>query len=113
MQGMLPQHRGEMMRRHFASAGFASLGLAPLLAQQADPPSGAVRPEPKRGARQDLELVKSFVIMAHSDANLDRIKELVGRDPKLVLASHDWGEGDWETGLGGASHVGSRKMAQY
>jgi ankyrin repeat protein len=35
------------------------------------------------------------------------------RDPKLVYASWDWGGGDWETGLGGASHVGSRKMARF
>ena len=35
------------------------------------------------------------------------------RDPKLVLASHDWGDGDWETALGGASHIGSRKMVHY
>ena len=64
-----------------------------------------------RGKTPDL--VKSFVVAAHNDSNLDQIKELLARDPKLVLAAHDWGEGDWETGLGGASHIGSRKMAQY
>jgi hypothetical protein len=99
------------------SVGLAGLGLGILLSEradaQADRPSGGVRPEPKRGPRQDLDLVRSFVITAHSDANLDRIKEFVARDPKLVLAAHDWGDGDWETALGGASHIGSRKMAQY
>lgn len=108
-----PPHPGGMKRRKFASAGLSALGFAPLFAQQADPPSGAIRPEPKRGPRQDLDLVKDFVVAAHNDANLDRIKELVAREPKLVLAAHDWGDGDWETGLGGASHIGSRKMAQY
>jgi hypothetical protein len=72
----------------------------------------AIRPEPKRGARQDLDLVASFVGLAHKDRNLDQVAAMVSRDPKLVYASWDWGGGDWETGLGGASHVGSRKMAR-
>lgn len=98
-------------RRTFTSSALAA---APLFAQTpSSRPSAPIRPEPKRGPRQDLDLVKAFVVAAHSDANLDRIKELLTRDPKLVLASHDWGDGDWETALGGASHIGSRKMAQY
>src|SRR5256885_1002135 len=72
-----------------------------------------VRPEPQRGPRQDLDQVASFVGLAHKDQNLDRVAEMVSRDPKLVYASWDWGGGDWETGLGGASHVGSRKMARF
>jgi hypothetical protein len=73
----------------------------------------AIRPEPQRGARQDLDLVASFVGLAHKDQNLDRAADMVARDPKLVYAAWDWGGGDWETGLGGASHVGSRKMARF
>jgi len=95
-----------------AGLGFASAMVQPAKAQSGRPP-GAIRPEPKRGPRQDPDLVKSFVVAAHNDSNLDQIKELLARDPKLVLAAHDWGEGDWETGLGGASHIGSRKMAHY
>ena len=38
---------------------------------------------------------------------------MLSRDPRLVYAAWDWGGGDWETGLGGASHVGSRKMARF
>jgi hypothetical protein len=77
-------------------------------------PSGSViRPEPKRAPRQDMDLVASFVGLAHKDRNLDQVAEMVARDPKLVYASWDWGGGDWETGLGGASHVGSRKMARF
>jgi hypothetical protein len=77
------------------------------------PPGGAVRPEPKRGPRQDLDLVASFVGLAHKDANLGQVAAMLVRDPRLVYASWDWGGGDWETGLGGASHVGSRKMARF
>lgn len=71
-----------------------------------------VRPEPDRGARLDLDLVASFVGLAHKDQNLDRVAEMLTRSPKLIYAAWDWGGGDWETGLGGASHVGSRKMAR-
>ena len=117
MDANIPLQDGDMKRRGFMSVGLAGLGFASVLGQpadaQSDRPSGPVRPEPKRGPRQDPDLVKRFVVAAHNDSNLDLIKELVAHDPKLVLAAHDWGDGDWETGLGGASHIGSRKMAQY
>src|SRR5579863_9824600 len=73
----------------------------------------AIRPEPKRGARQDLDLVASFVGLAHKDVNLEQVADMLTREPRLVYASWDWGGGDWETGLGGASHVGSKKMARF
>ena len=58
-------------------------------------------------------MVASFVGLAHKDVNLDQVAELVSKEPRLVYAAWDWGGGDWETGLGGASHVGSRKMARF
>jgi len=67
--------------------------------------------QPQRAPRQDLELVAEFVRLAHMDSNLDKIAAMLADKPNLVYATHDWGGGDWETGLGGASHVGSRKMA--
>ncbi len=73
----------------------------------------AIRPEPVRGSRQELDLVASFVGLAHKDQNLDQVAAMVAKDPKLVYAAWDWGGGDWETGLGGASHVGSRRMARF
>jgi len=38
------------------------------------------------------DLVKRFVVAAHNDSNLDLIRELVARYPKLVLAGHDCGD---------------------
>lgn len=76
-------------------------------------PPAAIRPEPKRPPRLDLDMVASFVGLAHKDQNLDKVAELVAKERKLVYASWDWGGGDWETGLGGASHVGSRRMARF
>lgn len=117
MDAKVLREHGNINRRGFVSVGLSGLSFASVLGQpayaQSDRSSAPIRPEPKRGPRQDPDLVKSFVVAAHNDSNLDRIKELLAGDPKLVLASHDWGDGDWETGLGGASHIGSRKMAQY
>jgi ankyrin repeat protein len=57
--------------------------------------------------------VASFVGLAHKDVNLEKVAAMLDHDPRLVYASWDWGGGDWETGLGGASHVGSKKMARF
>ena len=54
---------------------------------------------------------QDFVIFAHSD--LDKVKMLLEREPGLLNATIDWGAGDWETGLGGASHMGRRDIVDY
>jgi len=56
-------------------------------------------------------LVQDFVIYAHSD--LPMTKKLLDKEPALLNATMDWGAGDWETGLGGASHMGRRDIAGF
>jgi hypothetical protein len=56
-------------------------------------------------------LVQEFVGKAHAD--FARVQELLAREPKLVNAAWDWGEGDWETALGAAAHMGRRDIALY
>jgi hypothetical protein len=108
-----------MNRRKCLTLGLASAAAVSsrLSAQQDDrkleASAAPIKPEPARGARQDLDLVKAFVIGGHSDKNLDRVKEYLSKDPKLVFATWDWGGGDWETALGGAGHTGSREMARF
>ena len=41
------------------------------------------------------------------------VKVLLDNEPKLINATMDWGAGDWESGLGGASHMGRRDIAEY
>ena len=60
---------------------------------------------------QPPELVREMVLVAHYD--LKRVKELVEARPSLARAAWDWGFGDWEDGLGAASHMGNRAMAEY
>jgi hypothetical protein len=57
------------------------------------------------------QMAQDFVIFAHSD--LDKVKMLLEREPGLLNAAIDWGAGDWETGLGGASHMGRRDIVEY
>ena len=54
-------------------------------------------------------LVNEFVGKAHGD--FDRVRQLLEQHPALVNAAWDWGNGDWETGLGAAAHVGRRDIA--
>ncbi|HEY7093064.1 MAG TPA: ankyrin repeat domain-containing protein [Ktedonobacterales bacterium] len=67
--------------------------------------------EMERPPALDPALVREFVIAAHGD--LEQVRALLAEQPKLVNAAWDWGGGDWETGLGGAAHMGRRDIAEY
>ena len=41
------------------------------------------------------------------------MKKLLEKEPALLNATMDWGGGDWETGLGGASHMGRRDIVEF
>jgi hypothetical protein len=110
-----------MNRRHFISKTFTSsailsVGAVVSKAKNASAPTASpFIPAPGEVARkrgpEDLALVYAFVGAGHG--NLDKVKELVAQDPHLVYAARDWGDGDWETALGGASHTGHREIADY
>ena len=104
---------------------FASLGAGAVLAAQGDGKPGAVRPTEATFERDypapgyvpswkkpqlNRLLVQDFVIYAHSDPTM--AEKLLAKEPALINASVDWGAGDWETSLGGASHMGRRDIAQ-
>jgi hypothetical protein len=55
------------------------------------------------------ELVSEFVRKAHGD--IDRVRELLAIEPRLINATWDWGGGDFESGLGAAAHTGRREIA--
>jgi hypothetical protein len=56
------------------------------------------------------EAVHEFVRVAHGGFDETRVQ--LDREPSLVNAAWDWGGGDWETGLGAASHMGRRDIAE-
>jgi len=61
-----------------------------------------------RRPQLNRRLVADFVVYAHSDAAMT--SRLLDKEPALVNAFMDWGGGDWESGLGGASHMGRRDV---
>ena len=61
--------------------------------------------------RLDSDMVGKFVGKSHGD--FETVKQLLKQQPALVNAAWDWGSGDWETGLGAASHTGRRNIAEY
>ena len=58
-----------------------------------------------------MSLSREFVFWAHS--NLKEVKTLTQEHPHLVNATVDWGDGDFESALGAASHVGNKDIANY
>ena len=56
-------------------------------------------------------LTQDFVIFAHMD--LEMVKKLLEREPGLLHSHMDWGNGDFESALGAASHMGRRDIAEY
>ncbi len=67
--------------------------------------------KPQEDPKLDKKLVQEFVGKSHSD--IDRVKELLEEYPTLLNAAHDWKYGDFETGLGAASHVGYKETVLY
>jgi hypothetical protein len=59
----------------------------------------------------DIEKAREFVYYAHS--SLEKVKELHTATPNLIYSTVDWGDGDFESALGAASHVGNEEIATY
>jgi hypothetical protein len=66
---------------------------------------------PEHHPQFDRVRVKRFVIAGH--VNLPAVKAMLAEEPKLINGAIDWGNGDFETALGGASHMGRRDIAEY
>ena len=99
---------------------FCGRGL--LQAQPGSSPSGpgpSATPEsadnvpdfPEHHPQFDRARVKRFVIAGH--VNLAAVKAMLVEEPNLINGAIDWGNGDFETALGGASHMGRRDIAEY
>jgi len=91
----------------------AQPGISPsALAQSTTPESADSVPDfPEHHPPFDRARVKRFVIAAH--VNFAAVKAMLTEEPKLINGTIDWGNGDFETALGGASHMGRRDVAEY
>ncbi len=101
----------------------AGLAFAPITAmaqgQDAHPteapferdyPAPDFKPSWKKPQVSRLQ-IQDFIIYAHSD--LEMARKLLDREPNLVNAMMDWGGGDWESALGGASHMGRHDIVSF
>ena len=88
-----------------------ALAASATAGAQAPSQPSAQTPVPDRGPRLDPDLVRDFVIAGHHDLN--RVREMLDQHPALINAAWDWGGGDWETALGGASHMGNVPIAEF
>src|SRR5881275_1767017 len=91
----------------------AQPGTSPYaLAPSTTPESADYVPDfPEHHPQLDRARVKRFVIAGHG--NLAAVKTMLTEEPNLINGAIDWGNGDFETALGGASHMGRRDIAEY
>jgi hypothetical protein len=76
------------------------------------PPSADNIPDfPEHDPQIDRARVKRFVIAGHF--NLPAVEKMLAEDPTLINGAIDWGNGDFETALGGGSHMGRRDIAEF
>ena len=95
-----------MDRRKFLHGSITAAGLivgAPLIA--------STRVSDLENDPLPPEKVKEFVIAGHG--NFDQVKKMLAEMPTLLYATWDWGNGDFETALEGAGHVGNKEIANY
>jgi len=121
-------NKNDLSRRAFVASGVCTLAASGVLLGQDPPPAQPAPTGPREAAfERDYEppgfkpswkkeqlnrtLLQDFVIFAHSD--LDMVKKLLEREPGLLNGAVDWGGGDFETALGGASHMGRRDIAKF
>ena len=106
-------------RKQFLIAGsVAAAGLLFRRLSQAQP-AGSAAPEsadnvpdfPEHDPQLDRARVKRFVVAGHF--NLAAVKSMLAEEPRLINGAIDWGKGDFETALGGASHMGRRDIAEF
>jgi hypothetical protein len=91
----------------------AQPGTSPsVLAASTPPESPDYVPDfPEHHPQFDRPRVKRFVIAGHG--NLAAVKAMLAEEPNLINGAIDWGNGDFETALGGASHMGRRDIAEF
>lgn len=103
-------------RRSFFSltSGLSALGISTIASKawgQAAAPVPFAISAADAFPQQDPGLARDAVGAAHG--NIERLRELIEKQPALARASVDWGFGDWETCIDAASHVGNRAIAEF
>ena len=107
-------------KKFLLGSGIAAVGVLlgrglaaqPGVSSPAPSPSSKDVPDfPEHDPQIDRARVKRFVVAGHF--NLEAVKEMLAAEPGLINGAIDWGKGDFETALGGASHMGRRDIAEF
>jgi len=99
-------------RRHVLLSGLAvgGLGLTALFLPTAHARAQETEGQSDEFPHMNRASVRAFVTACHGQ--VDVVREMLQKRPGLVHAAWDWGFGDFETGLGAASHTGQREIAE-
>ena len=97
-------------REFFLKSGLLVTGTF-LLPGQSNAETLPFNPMQDRPAPISAELVQEFVRVAHS--NMTKVKELLDKQPNLLNVAWDWGNGDYETGMNAAGHMGHVEIAEF
>jgi hypothetical protein len=93
-----------MNRKKFLALGIGGIITLPAMLSGQVVAAPTPKPDPL-----PAEKVKDFVIAGHG--NIEKVKSLLLEFPTLLYATWDWGDGDFETALEGAGHVGNKEIA--
>lgn len=91
------------------AAGSAGLLIPSLSVAQAAPQTPGQKP-PKPPAL-NVETVKEFIGASHG--KMDKVKEMLGNEPRFLHSSFDHGGGDFESGIEAAGHIGDRELTLF
>jgi ankyrin repeat protein len=89
-----------MDRKKFITNGLIGSGIllsSPMLLAQVT------------GEEFDTDEISEFVFAAHNDVN--KVRKIVEEKPLILNCTNQAGKGDFETAIGGASHMGRRDIA--
>jgi hypothetical protein len=103
--------RRSLMTRTAAGLILVSTPLGRFVEIHAAQQAAPQQPIPKRPDPIAPATVQEFVRKAHAD--LAGTKTMLAEQPTLLNATWDWGGGDFETGIGGAGHMGNREIAEF
>lgn len=101
----------QLTRRAVMIGGLSTAGLlvAPGAVFSAEPATRPARPD--KGPPIEPAFVRQFVGVGHSD--LAAVTQMLAERPGVINGVWDWGGGDFETALGGASHMGRADIAGF
>lgn len=97
-------------RKFFLKSGLLVAGTL-LFPEHSNSETLTTNPMQDRPAPISADLVQEFVKVSHG--NIDKVKEMLNQQPNLLNAAWDWGNGDYETGMNAAGHMGRADIAEY